>query len=84
MSAQSEAARLHEISQSTYTQGLAQEIVNYLTSTLATIADALGPNHSKLNEALAPIQEAIQSAHELGVMLDGAFALVGDVGTSIA
>lgn len=84
MSAQESAARLIQLSESTTSKAHAQEIIADLGTMLETIVDAMGGGHSRLQEALGPIQEVRAHAEQLAVMLDGAFDMVGSVGRSLS
>lgn len=79
MSAQEEAARLMELSQSTYAKGLVQEVIADLASKLESITDALGSAHSQLPAALGPVQEVQAQAQRLAAELDGAFEALANV-----
>lgn len=83
LSAREESARLLAISGSTVSKGMCAEIIRDLNDAIANIQGALGANHSRLGDAVGPIQEVKAHAEQLAVMLDGAFDMVRDVGNAI-
>jgi hypothetical protein len=84
VSAMDEAAKLREIAQYTSAKGMAQQILDDLTSVMEQITNALGPGHSRLGDALGPIEEVRGHVQQLAVMLDGAFDMLNDVAGSIS